>query len=248
MDENTSNNHSEEVENDTVVTETETIEAIDTSDETVEDADSEFLQEIEDNLEENALGDGTKEELQSLAAANEASEKEKKPMTADASAANEESSEDAAAAGKKKKKKNETMETIRKKLEIPPDQMYLLDQLKSAQTLLMIGLIGAPVSLMFGGLLLSTIALICSIICFVKVKKVLKDPKQYPMLDQRFRKPAILAIIMGVVAFGLNLANIIFLMPVLMQIAQSSDPSSALGTYLSSPYNSGWSEGSSAWG
>ena len=46
-----------------------------------------------------------------------------------------------------------------------------LTLLKSAQTLVTISIIGGPVSLIIGGVLLSTIALICGILAFTKIKR-----------------------------------------------------------------------------
>ena len=54
-----------------------------------------------------------------------------------------------------------------------------MQQLRSCQTLTTIALIGAPVSLLVGGVALSTAALVCAIVAFVRMRRLV-DPDDVP--------------------------------------------------------------------
>lgn len=82
-----------------------------------------------------------------------------------------------------------------------------LSQLESGRKLISFTRVAAPVSLLIGGVVLSGISLICSIISYLKITRVLKRHRELDLDDYRlFIRPVKIAILMAVLALIINAA------------------------------------------
>ncbi|MCI8469067.1 MAG: hypothetical protein HFJ75_06230 [Eggerthellaceae bacterium] len=126
-------------------------------------------------------------------------------------------------------------------------------QLRSAQTLVTIATISGPVSLLIGGVMLSTIGLVCAIMALVKANGFLKEPgeDQWKVIASRIRRSSVLAVIVCALALILNAMTVASVMPAMMEAVQSGDLTSLYESYGMAPSGgsgSTGSGGSSAWG
>lgn len=120
--------------------------------------------------------------------------------------------------------------------------------LNSARTLSTIATIGGPVSFIIGGVLLSSVSLICAIIALVKTKRVLAHAESpYLGYARALKQTAIMGIFISTVALVLNIIGVVTMLPMLMDALQSGDYSSILGNGVSATPSSP-SSGESAWG
>ena len=96
-----------------------------------------------------------------------------------------------------------------------------LKRLNRLQTLTMIGLIGGPVSLLIGGLLLSVISIVCAIVAFVGLNRI--DAKNQPSgsIERRLYLQAAVAVAICIFATTLNLYFFVSIVSAFMD-AQSS--------------------------
>lgn len=92
-----------------------------------------------------------------------------------------------------------------------------LQEIKSAQTLITIATIGAPVSLLIGGVLLSTISIICAIVAYTKLKKVMPDGSAPHPLVVKVVRSAVYAACFGLGALILNGLSMAMMMPAVME-------------------------------
>lgn len=122
-----------------------------------------------------------------------------------------------------------------------------LTLLKSAQTLVTISIIGGPVSLIIGGVLLSTIALICGILAFTKIKRAATPHDTKDALASILRRQAIFAIAIAVFALILNGVTLAMTMPVIFEALQSGNMDELLGS-AGLMAGSSASSSSSIWG
>ena len=116
-------------------------------------------------------------------------------------------------------------------------------ELKSARTLATVASIAGPVSLIIGGVALSTVAVICATIAIVKVKHVLSraDPSQ--------RTYALLGVVIGLVALVLNAVSVAMILPTLIEAMQTGDYRAILGNAAAQlPSAPQPSSGGNAWG
>lgn len=123
-------------------------------------------------------------------------------------------------------------------------------ELKSARTLATVATVAGPISFIIGGVALSTVALVCAIIAFVKIRRVLDDvaPAKRPYA-RALRQTALMGIGIGAVALVLNGIGVAMMLPVLMDAMQTGDYSAILGDAASSLSPTSPSEGgSNAWG
>lgn len=82
-----------------------------------------------------------------------------------------------------------------------------LSQLESGRKLISFTRVAAPVSLLIGGVVLSGISLICSIISYLKITRVLKRHRELDLDDYRlFIRPVKIALLMAVLALIINAA------------------------------------------
>lgn len=123
-------------------------------------------------------------------------------------------------------------------------------ELKSARTLATVATVAGPISFIIGGVALSTVALVCAIIAFVKIRSVLDDvaPAKRPYA-RALRQTALMGIGIGAVALVLNGVSVAMMLPVLMEAMQTGDYSAILGDAASSLSPTSPSEGGgNAWG
>ena len=122
-----------------------------------------------------------------------------------------------------------------------------LQQIKSAQTLITIATIGAPVSLIIGGVLLSTISIICAVVAYMKLKKIMPaGAPQHPLITKVIRS-TVLAACFGIGALILNGLTVAMLMPSVMEYVNTGN-TDALNTMLGGATGGSASSGSSVWG
>lgn len=112
--------------------------------------------------------------------------------------------------------------------------------LSSAQTLLTISFISAPVSLLIGGVALSLVAFICALVALSKIRSALACSTEMNALAFRLRTQARIALFASGFATGLNIAYLIVMMPTLIEYLQTGD-----AQLLSNPLGGGAQDGSS---
>lgn len=102
--------------------------------------------------------------------------------------------------------------------------------LKSARTLSTVAAIAGPVSFIIGGVMLSTVALVCAIVGFVKIKRVMTvvDDRQ-KAYAATVRQTLIWGLIVSGIALVVNIVGVALMMPVLMEAMQTGDFTSILG-------------------
>lgn len=96
-------------------------------------------------------------------------------------------------------------------------------QLKTAQTLITISIFAGPISLIIGGVLLSSAALVCAIIGYVKLRRIKRNSHAPMDVVRSLNTQAILALVVSIVAFGLNLYSFIVLFSALYSAIESGD-------------------------
>lgn len=107
-------------------------------------------------------------------------------------------------------------------------QQEKLQRMKSCQTLTMIALIGAPVSLLIGGVALSTVALVCGIIAFVRMRKIITPADVPGSVERTLYVQSIIGLGLGIVAMTMNLVAFVYMFGAIMDAVQSGDPSKLL--------------------
>lgn len=127
---------------------------------------------------------------------------------------------------------------------IPP-QIDINDEaeLKKAQNFVIAASIMAPVSMIIGGALLSTAALVCAILSMTKVRKLLWAAEPVRSLASRLNKACIVAIAVSSIALLLNVISAVIMYPIVYEAMVSGDFSN-----LMSPQGGGNSSGNSTWG
>ena len=96
-------------------------------------------------------------------------------------------------------------------------------QLKSAQTLITIAMIGGPLSLIVGGVLLSSISVICAAIALFKLKSIAADDASTRDLVGKVKRSAIVSFAISLVALVLNAAVFIAIAPVVIEAYTTGD-------------------------
>lgn len=102
---------------------------------------------------------------------------------------------------------------------------------KTIQTLASVSLIGGPLSLIIGGVLLSTASLVCGIIALVMVRssKTSFDESISANIQQTLMRQAIIGIAMCALALAVNAISLAMMMPAVFDAVQSGDYSSVFG-------------------
>ena len=90
-------------------------------------------------------------------------------------------------------------------------QQLKLQRLKTCQTLITVALVGAPVSLLMGGVALSVSALVCAIIAFVKMRKTMEPSDGQGSLARMLYIQSIVALVASCVATCLNAVAFVFM-------------------------------------
>ena len=124
-----------------------------------------------------------------------------------------------------------------------------MSRLKNARTLMMITAIAAPVSMIIGGVPLSTVALVCGIVALVKIRGLIRDYQVEDAWAHRMTISCIIVVCVAALALILNAINLIMIWPYLMDIVQSDSLESLLGS-SGDIVNAGSSapQGGSVWG
>lgn len=119
--------------------------------------------------------------------------------------------------------------------------------LKSARTLATVASIAGPISLIVGGVALSTVALVCAIIALTKVRNAQRQAGEpIRAYAKVLRQTALMAVFISSIAFVVNAVGVALMMPVLLEAMQTGDFSAILGegaTIATQP-----SSGGNAWG
>ena len=114
-----------------------------------------------------------------------------------------------------------------------PTQNDEKHQLLSARRLITFANIAGPVSLIIGGVALSTAALVCALIARSKINKLLQrcNPAQTAFQQEIMSatKPGAVAIVISAIALVLNTISIAIMMPILLNAMQSGDMTGFLG-------------------
>lgn len=122
-------------------------------------------------------------------------------------------------------------------------------QLKSAQTLATVGVIAGPVSLLFGGVILSTVALIASILAFVKVRRAKEPEDKAGSAAYGVYRQSIVALAVSGLALVLNAVSLAFILPTLVDYLQNGTYEDLLNLYGGSTGSSSSADSSSSvWG
>lgn len=123
-------------------------------------------------------------------------------------------------------------------------------QIKSAQTLVTVATIAAPVSLLFGGTLLSSVALICALVGRSKLNKISGGSEIAEVLAVA-AKSTRMTIIMCVIALALNIFSMVTMYPVYLEALESGDLSNLIpfgSSAESGSLPSAGNQPSSVWG
>lgn len=111
---------------------------------------------------------------------------------------------------------------------VPSSNMNDLRELKKSQTMVMVASIAGPVSLFIGGVLLSGVGLVCAIVAFRKLKKLIAKHTDVSVLAQRLKRSAIVGMAVCGVAFALNAISFYLMMPVVLEMVESGDYTGAM--------------------
>lgn len=103
-----------------------------------------------------------------------------------------------------------------------------LQRIKICQTLTMVALIGAPVSLIIGGVALSTAALVCGIIAFVRMRKIITPSDAPGSVERTLYVQSIIGLGLSIVAMTMNVIAFIYMFNAIMDAVQSGDASRLL--------------------
>ncbi|WP_165054882.1 MULTISPECIES: hypothetical protein [unclassified Adlercreutzia] len=96
-------------------------------------------------------------------------------------------------------------------------------QLKSAQSLVTFGIIAGPVSMLLGGVLVSSIALTCSIIAYVKVRGVISSEGSADATARAIQRQALVALAVSAVALVFNGIYLAITLPSVIEAVNSGD-------------------------
>lgn len=126
-------------------------------------------------------------------------------------------------------------------------QRLKLQKLKTSQTLITVAFISAPVSLLIGGLALSIAALVCAIVAFVRIRKVL-EPSDVPgSIARSLYVQSMVALVASCVAVALNAVAFAYMFGALSQAMQTGDYSKLFNSFGGASASSSSSSGS-VWG
>ncbi|MEG2260082.1 MAG: hypothetical protein RR997_00970 [Raoultibacter sp.] len=119
---------------------------------------------------------------------------------------------------------------------LPQPTPQEVKMLKNAQTMIIAGNIAGPVSLMFGGVLLSSVALIVEIMARVKLNKLTRSKTQLAQPASRLKRANIVGIVICAAALALNIYAAFIMYPIVMEAVQSGDYANLLnGDFSTKP-------------
>lgn len=114
------------------------------------------------------------------------------------------------------------------------DVEYRLTQMNSARTLVLIALFAAPISLLFGGVLLSLGSVILSIIALSKVRSILTPEDVRGTYPRILYFQCILSLVFGITALIVNAVFMSMALPVVIDMMRQGDLNSILDQNTSS--------------
>lgn len=106
-------------------------------------------------------------------------------------------------------------------------------KLASARKLITFANIAGPVSLIIGGVLLSTAGLICSLIARSRINTMLKEQPQDRVFSQKVMqaaKPGAIALIICTIALVLNVISLALVMPAVLEASQTGNLTTLFGS------------------
>lgn len=117
-------------------------------------------------------------------------------------------------------------------------------EFESARRLVTVSQVSAVVSLLVGGVLLSTVALVCAIVAYRKFDGIASRKEAHPDMQRALRRVGAVAIVFSAVILVINAVALCLLYPVFMERLQAGGFGSLLGGFGSS----GGGAGNSTWG
>lgn len=105
-------------------------------------------------------------------------------------------------------------------------------KLASTRKLITFANIAGPVSLIIGGVLLSTAGLICSLIARSRINTMLKEQPQDQAFSQKVMqtaKPGAIALIICTIALVLNVISLALVMPAVLEASQTGNLTTLFG-------------------
>lgn len=132
------------------------------------------------------------------------------------------------------------------------DPDYL--RLKTVRTQITVANVCGPVSLLIGGVALSTVGIVCAVLAWRGAKHVASSNSPSAPMANNFRKSALVSIVICCVAFALNAFYAAMIMPAMLEAVNTGDFSQLLGSEPSggagagAEGSTGSGDGGSAWG
>lgn len=102
--------------------------------------------------------------------------------------------------------------------------------LKTARTFITLGNVMGPVSMIFGGVVVSSAALVVEIIAFFKLSKLIKSNSSVAQAASRLKRANIVGFVIALVALLLNIYALTIMYPLVLEAVQSGDYSNLLGS------------------
>ena len=105
-------------------------------------------------------------------------------------------------------------------------------KLASTRKLITFANIAGPVSLIIGGVLLSSAGLICSLIARSRINTMLKEQPQDQIFSQKVMqaaKPGAIALIICTIALVLNVISLALVMPAVLEASQTGNLTTLFG-------------------
>ena len=130
-----------------------------------------------------------------------------------------------------------------------PDPDYA--KLKTVRTQITASNVCGPVSLIVGGVALSTVGIVCAVLAWKNAKRIAETNSPSAPMANNFRKSALVSIVICCIAFVLNAVSAAIMMPAMLDAVSTGDYSQILGvpsTGAEGGASGGTGEGSSAWG
>lgn len=108
---------------------------------------------------------------------------------------------------------------------LPNPQPDFLDaqELKKAQTLTLVANIAGPVSIFIGGMLLSTVGVVCAAIAFFRLKRLQTKDSRAGMIAKQLKRSSIIALSICGIALVLNTVSFFILLPEVLEMVESGD-------------------------
>lgn len=104
----------------------------------------------------------------------------------------------------------------------PKPNMYDLQQIKSAQRLILVANIAGPLSLFIGGILLGSAGLVCGIIAYCKLNALSKKGSAVATLAGQMKRSSIISIIICATALIFSAISLYYFYPELLALLEDA--------------------------